>query len=800
MAIARRRKMALAAAAAVLLALAAPSFTLPWAHAAIVRSLENGLHRRVETGAVHVRLLPLPGFELDDVELGDSPAFGLEPMVIARQAVANLRWLPLLRGELQFSSVSLDGASINLVRNAQGHWNLPALLRTGAAVPNLPAHARVTPAVRIPYLDWSDSRVNFKLNDTKSRFYLDQVSGSLAREANDWRLQLQFEPARTDKNLSNAGVVTLDGRWSSAASLTDAHFDLAAHIRNSYLAATTALVFGHDAGIRGIVSADVRLRGDGRAIRVSGSAQALSVRRADLLPRAAAVAATFAGVYLPPRDEFTLTGLGDAGWRRLRLSGTLSNLFTHPEARLRLRLRRFSAAGLLPLALAVKSGLPEDLSAHGQLSGEAQVDWSAGAWPGGHGAFRLSGLVLAAGHRQLALPAGTVAWDAQALRLGPAPARLRQRGRADAALTLAAALDRQGFSLHIASRGLDAPAADALASLLGLASPWPRAVIGPAQAQWTLLAPWLSLTRPRWTGSSRWQLARFSPRGGRDLALRALSVRLGAGGAAAFTLPVGADRIVGSVHWPPGAAPPLEFSLHARRLNAANLWAALQPPPRRSLARGLLARMLGDAPQASPWLARLSGRGAVTVDRLDWHGIPIRLAMQLTAAAGRWQAPRLDLKFADGLFLGQGSWAAGLFHVDGSVPATEPLRAGALLRSTPYRGLLRGWLWGSIRLARPDRGASLRQVQARGSFALARGSLTGAHGARRFDYFAGDFALHNGTATLSRLEWLTSGRRFTGAGVVHFAPAGAVSYDLRLRSGTRQLRLRRALPPAPARR
>ena len=792
MAMTRRRKIAVSLGAAALLALLAPAFTLPWAHAAIVRSLEAGLGRRVETGAVHLRLLPVPGFELDNVELGDDPAFGLEPMVMAQEAVANVRWLPLLRGELEFSTVELDGASINLVRNAQGHWNLPALLRSraGAASPGRAgASARAGVAVRIPYLTWSNSRVNFKLHQTKSRFYLDQVSGSLAREASDWRLQLQFQPARTDESLSDAGDVRLDGRWTSAPSLAQAHFDLAVHIRNSYLAASTALLLGHDAGVRGIVSADLRLQGDGRAIAVSGAAQAQSVRRANLLPRRATIACSFAGRYLPPLDEFTLTGLGDPGWQRLQLAGTIRGLFTHPQARLTLRLRQFAAADLLPLALAVKSGLPDDLRAQGRLSGQASVSWAAGGPLRGQGAFTLARLELRSRHHRLEMPAGRIVWNPQGLRLLPAPARLERNRRLAAALRLGAALDRRGLALQAASPAVDAAAVADLAGLLGLPSPWPAGIAGVAQAQWTLQAPWNALDQPRWSGSGRWAAARFTPPGGRSLELHGLTLQLGPDARAAFTLAAGADPLAGTVRWRPAAAAPLEFTLRAPRLPATAVWAYLQPPASTSLAGGLLARVLGDTPPGAAWLAGLRARGSVRVGDFDWHGIHTRLAMELEAAPGKWQAPRLDLNLAEGRFLGQGSWTPGVFHIRGTVSAYRPLRAATLLAATPYRGLLSGWLWGSLLLARPDRGGGWERLQAQGAFAVVGGALATAAGEQRFTRLAGDYVLQHGRATLTHLEWLAQGRRYTGAGTARFAASGAVSFDLRLRSGTRRLRL-----------
>ncbi|MGH9394125.1 MAG: AsmA family protein, partial [Terriglobales bacterium] len=248
------------AAALLLIAIALPLVALPSAKAGILRALQLGLGRQVTASAVHLRLLPLPGVELDAVRMADAPEFGIEDLVIADSATANLRWRSLLRGRLVFSRIHLEGASINLVRNRAGRWNVAALLQsTGqagrqAGNPAAPRGAALPAAARFPYLEWSDARVNFKLDQTRTRLYLDQVRGSLARESGAWRLALRFQPMRTDLNLSDTGEVRVDGRWSTASG-RPWPFDLAIRLQDSYLAGSSALFAGHDAGMHGIASA-----------------------------------------------------------------------------------------------------------------------------------------------------------------------------------------------------------------------------------------------------------------------------------------------------------------------------------------------------------------------------------------------------------------------------------------------------------------------------------------------------------------------------------------------------------------
>lgn len=116
----RRGRLWIGLAGLVLLWVLVPLITLPQARVSILRALQTSLGRKVRADAVHLRLLPLPGVELDGVRLADDRAFGLEDMVVADDAVATVQLSALLRGRLVFSRVHLDQASINLVRNSAG--------------------------------------------------------------------------------------------------------------------------------------------------------------------------------------------------------------------------------------------------------------------------------------------------------------------------------------------------------------------------------------------------------------------------------------------------------------------------------------------------------------------------------------------------------------------------------------------------------------------------------------------------------------------------------------------------------
>src|SRR6185437_3741554 len=395
----------------------------------------------------------------------DDAAFGLEDLVVADSATANLRWLALLRGRLAFSRIALDGANINLVRNAAGEWNVQALLQTTSRTSARAAGAQALPAgERFPYLVWSNSRVNFKLGVYRTRFYLDSVEGSLARESGAWRLQLRFQPERTDLNLSDTGDVRVDGRWSTASG-EPWPFDLAIRLQDSYLAGSSALLAGHDAGVHGILGAQLRVLGTAQRFEITGTASAQAVRRWDLLPPPASVRCAFRAAYSPGQDRLDLEDLGEAGWQRFRLQGTVASIFTAPRADLELALDQFRGADLLPLLEALKAHLPPDLRIGGAVS------------------LTLAAPPFTTATAMLGAPAAQVRWDGHRLRLLPVEAALKRSGApAPTKLQLAAAADAAGFQVELSSTALGASDAAAVAHLAGVASHWPAGVEGKANA------------------------------------------------------------------------------------------------------------------------------------------------------------------------------------------------------------------------------------------------------------------------------------------------------------------------------
>ena len=134
----------------------------------IVSAIGLALGRQVDVSSVHMRLLPHPGFDLENFVVHDDPAFSAEPVIRSQQVTAELRVSSLLRGRLEISRLSLTEPSLNLVRDRQGRWNLENLLERAAQIPVAPTKKTNTEArPGFPYIEADRGRINLKLEQEK---------------------------------------------------------------------------------------------------------------------------------------------------------------------------------------------------------------------------------------------------------------------------------------------------------------------------------------------------------------------------------------------------------------------------------------------------------------------------------------------------------------------------------------------------------------------------------------------------------------------------------------------------------
>src|SRR3954471_8424394 len=260
----RRGRWALALVILILLAIFVPPFvSLNRLKGRLGSALSNSIGRQVSIGQIRLRLLPRPGFDLSDVSIQDDPAFSAEPMLHAGTVTATLRFSSLWRGRIEIASLSFQEPSMNLVRNAQGQWNVAALLKRAQQVPSAPTQKAVSESrPRFPYLEASDARVNFKIGMEKKAYGFSEADLALWLASEDeWHIRMEARPIRSDRNLHDTGTVKLEGTFQRASDPRQTPLNLTLALEKGQLGQLSEFIYGRDRGWRGGLDANATISG-----------------------------------------------------------------------------------------------------------------------------------------------------------------------------------------------------------------------------------------------------------------------------------------------------------------------------------------------------------------------------------------------------------------------------------------------------------------------------------------------------------------------------------------------------------
>jgi hypothetical protein len=325
-------------------------------------ALESALGRKVELGAIHFSLFAGPGFSVDNVVIHENPAIGIEPIAYVGSLEAVPRIASIFGGHLEFASIRLDDAIINVAKTGgpaqPGRWNFEPLLDRSVL--------RAIPEVHV-----RSGRINFKFGDTKSVFYLTNTDLDIAppsRSAATWNVEFTGEPARTDKPAHGFGEFIARGRWTETGA---GRLDLDVRLEKGAIGEIVALLHGFDAGIHGTVAARMHLAGPLDDIRISGNMDVEGVHRWDRMPPyGQRWPLRLAGRLNVPAQTIEMES-STAGGETLPLAVRFrcSDYLSQPRWGVALNWNRFPAGPVLDLARHMGADLPPKLSMTGSLDG-----------------------------------------------------------------------------------------------------------------------------------------------------------------------------------------------------------------------------------------------------------------------------------------------------------------------------------------------------------------------------------------------------------------------------------------------
>ncbi|MGB6192402.1 MAG: AsmA family protein [Terracidiphilus sp.] len=339
----------------------------------ITELVSSSLGRPVRLSSVELRLFPRPEFVLTDLTVEEDPAYGAEPILHASTVTAAIRLLSLWRGRLEISTISVDDASLNLVRTTDGRWNVDPFFRNATARTGGAAAKSVPP---IPYLEATNSRVNVKKGLEKLPFSLVNADLSFWQEnPGDWRLRVRGQPARTDVNLdlADTGIVRLEASLGHASDVRLMPIHMEMQWREAQLGQLSRLLVGSDPGWRGDLTGQLQLDGTAETAHVTTRLRAANVHRAEFAPADALdFDANCAFVYhYSDRSVEKLACDSPLGDGQIKVAGDLP---ASVPPRLRVDLLKIPVGATLDILRTLRSGIDPDLEAKGTLSGQLEYN------------------------------------------------------------------------------------------------------------------------------------------------------------------------------------------------------------------------------------------------------------------------------------------------------------------------------------------------------------------------------------------------------------------------------------------
>ncbi len=378
----------------------------------IAGALSRSLGRQVSIGHVELRVFPAPGLKMANVVVEDDPSYSEEPFLRADEVNASFRLTSLWRGRLEIARLSFLYPSVNVVRRADGHWNLESLFERARQVPVAPTTRKTAgQRPRFPYIESDTGRVNLKIGREKTVWALTDADFAVWLEHEDqWNLRIAARAIRTDANLSDTGTLKLSGTVRRARSLNEMPLDLHFTLDGAQLGQLTTLIYGRDRGWRGTVNVSGTLNGTPAALKVATEASVGDFRRYDIatagnLRLASNCTAMFSSNSQQISDIDCQSPVGN-GYVETR--GTVTGLSSDAAYELSVAARELPASSLAALVHRMKKDLPEDVSADGVVNARFTVRRPAAGEPVWEGNGLASKFVLRSSRMEEPLTVGEV--------------------------------------------------------------------------------------------------------------------------------------------------------------------------------------------------------------------------------------------------------------------------------------------------------------------------------------------------------------------------------------------------------
>ena len=341
----------------------------------IREAMERGLNRKVEIGKVRFNLFTGPGFTIEDVVIYDDPSAGIEPFAHMLELDAQVRLSSLIAGRIEFSRLRFVEPSVNIVKPAVGPWNLVPLLQHTVAAKTGAASAR------LPEIQVSGGRINFKFADRKSPFYLtnaDVIVAPRTSEKGAYLIRFSGEPSRTDRAAQGFGVFKAAGRLLTGAG--DSRLEVDVELERGELADLVTLFRGQSVGLHGQVATTAKVYGGLSNLQILGTVSLEDIHRWDVAPeRTGGIALKYRGSYNAVSQRMEIAaGPKDNPGVPVSARLIVDKALSQPHWSADLSVNGVPASALVEVARDMGAPIPQEVAVRGNVVGVVGYGPAAG--------------------------------------------------------------------------------------------------------------------------------------------------------------------------------------------------------------------------------------------------------------------------------------------------------------------------------------------------------------------------------------------------------------------------------------
>jgi AsmA protein len=233
--------------------------------------MSTALGRKVEIGNIELSILS-GGVKVDDVSIGDDPAFSQSQFLQAKQVTAGVALLPLIfSGKLAVSSFTVTDPQVSLLHSASGKWNFSSL---GGASKTPKSSTSGATNISVEKLTISNATI---VVGTSGAHGKTQTYQGVNLEASDLSYTSQF-PFKFSAKTPGEGTVKLEGK-AGPIDATDASLTpLEATIKVENLDVAMTGFVNPASGIAGLIDFSGDLSSDGKQMNSKGTVKAEKIK------------------------------------------------------------------------------------------------------------------------------------------------------------------------------------------------------------------------------------------------------------------------------------------------------------------------------------------------------------------------------------------------------------------------------------------------------------------------------------------------------------------------------------------